>query len=68
MERREAIEQIKTLCSTISAELTRLTPLVGDLGHKEIQEEMQKALFQLTKDLESVKKLARRAENTLLEQ
>lgn len=68
MNRAEAIETIKACCNTISAELTRLTPVVGHLGNKPTQDELLKALFQLTKDLEMVKKLARKAENAPLEQ
>ncbi len=63
MDRTEAIQTIKASCNAISAELTRLTPAVAQLGSKEIQDEILKALFQLTKDLEGIKKLARRAEN-----
>ncbi len=62
MDQAQAIEGLKTCCNTISAELTRLTPLVSHLGHKNVQDEIRQALFQLTKDLEGVKKLVRKAE------
>jgi hypothetical protein len=63
MQSDEAIRTIRTSCNAISAELTRLHPAVGNLGQKEIQDEMVKAIFQLTKDLETVKKLLKRIEN-----
>ncbi len=62
MERREAIVAIRSSCSAISAELTRLNPAVNDLGNRPVQDEIFKALFQLTKDVEAIKKLVRRAE------
>jgi hypothetical protein len=63
MEPNEAAEVIKKCCNTISAELTRLNPAVNDLGNKPIQDEIFKALFQLTKDVEAVKKFVRKAES-----
>ena len=62
MEREDALKTIKESCSHISAELTRIHPAVGALGNPQIQDEMIKALFQLTKDVEMVKKLAKRVE------
>jgi hypothetical protein len=62
MEREQAVQIIKHSCGAISAELTRLHPAVGALGDQPIQDEMIKALFQLTKDLETVKKLVRKSE------
>ncbi len=62
MERHEAIKTIKDSCNAISAELTRLHPAVGGLGNQAVQDEIVKALFQLTKDVESVKKLVRKVE------
>jgi hypothetical protein len=62
MERDEALKVIRNSCNAISAELTRLHPAVGSLGNPPIQDEIIKTLFQLTKDVETVKKLLRKAE------
>jgi len=62
MERPEAIQIIKNSCSAIAAELIRLHPAVGGLGNQALQDQIVQALFQLTKDLETVKKLVRKAE------
>ena len=57
-----ALEQIKKSCNTISAELIRLHPAVGAIANKEAKDEMLKTLFELTKQVEMVKKLARKVE------
>ena len=61
MEPEAALNEIKKSCDAISVELMRLTPAVPHLGNPPIQDEMIKALYQLTKDVETVKKLARKA-------
>ena len=60
MEPEAALNEIKKSCNAISAELIRLTPAVGHLGNPALQDELIKALYQLTKDVETVKKLARK--------
>ncbi len=55
-----ALNEIKKSCNAISAELIRLTPAVGYLGNPAVQDELIKALYQLTKDVEIIKKLARK--------
>jgi hypothetical protein len=62
MDSSSALEQIKKSCNAISAELIRLHPATNALGDKETRDEIFKALFELTKQLETIKKLARKAE------
>lgn len=62
MEKNEGIEQIKKTCRVIAAELMRLHPATAALGDKEAQDEIYRALFELTRQLEMIKKLARKVE------
>lgn len=56
METREAIGQIRQICKNIGLELMRLHPAVPGLANQEAQEEIYKASFEITKQLESIKK------------
>ena len=56
MEKLPAINQIKEVCKTISRELMRIHPAVPALGDKEAQDEIYKAIFELTKNVEAIKK------------
>lgn len=58
----EAIAAIKKTCGTISAEMLKLTPAVNGIADPAMKGELLKAVFELTKNVEAVKKLARKAE------
>jgi len=64
MEKAAALEQIKKSCHAISLELMRLHP-ANNVLDPEIKDEVYKALFELTKQVETIKKLARKAESKL---
>ena len=56
MDRTTAIEQIRTTCNSLSSGITSLHPLIPALEDKPAQDEIFKALFELTKNVETVKK------------
>ena len=56
MDRPTAIQQIRTACNSIAAGITSIHPLVPALDDAPTQGEMFKALFELTKHVETVKK------------
>lgn len=56
MERSELIGQMRATCNELSAGITRLHPQVPKLGVPAAQGEILKALFELTKQVEVVKK------------
>jgi hypothetical protein len=56
MDRAAAIEQIRSACNNLSKEMMRLNPAVSALGDKEVQDELYKTIYELTKQLEIVKK------------
>ncbi len=56
MDRPTAIHNIREGCKTIATAVTGLHPLVPMLGDKETQDEIYKALFALTREVEIVKK------------
>lgn len=70
MDRTTAIQQIRTTCNQLSAGITSIHPLVGGLADQPTQDEIFKALFELTKNVETVKKqllrLEKRDESGLL--
>jgi len=70
MDRTTAIQQIRTACNQLSAGITSIHPLVGGLADQPTQDEIFKALFELTKNVETVKKqllrLEKRDESGLL--
>jgi len=70
MERAAAIEQIRNECNQLAATVTRLHPLLPALQDAATQGEIFKALFELTKQVETVKKqimrLERRDDNDLV--
>lgn len=63
MDKHEASENMLTLCRELSAQITRLHPLVPKLGDDAAQGEIYKALFELTKQVEVVKKQTMKAKN-----
>jgi recombinational DNA repair protein RecR len=56
MEKEAAIGQIRQACKNIGMELMRIHPAVPGLGNKEAQDEIYKVLFELTKQIEIIKK------------
>ena len=62
MERAAAIEQIRAECNQVAASVTRLHPLLPALQDAATQGEILKALFELTKQVETVKKQIMRLE------
>ena len=62
MDKSSAIDQIKKSCLAISLELMRLHPPANAIDEKEIRDEIFKTLFELTKNVETIKKLMRKVE------
>ncbi len=62
MDKAAAIEQIRDVCNAVSRELMRLHPAVPPLADKEAQDEIYKTVYELTKNLEIVKKRLARLE------
>jgi hypothetical protein len=56
MDRDAAIAQIRKACNGISIELMKINPAVSALGDKEAQDEIYRTVFQLTKEVETIKK------------
>jgi hypothetical protein len=56
MERPEAIATLRQTCNQLSASVTSMHPVVPKLGAPAAQGEILKALFDLTKSIEVVKK------------
>lgn len=56
MDRAAAIEEIRNACNSLSSGVTGLHKLVPALSDQPTQDEIFKALFELTKNIEVVKK------------
>jgi hypothetical protein len=56
MDRAEASEKIKAHCKTIALEMMDLNPTVTHLDDQETQEALFEASYELTKQLEIIKK------------
>ncbi len=56
MERSEAVGQMRAICDELGQGVTRLHPLVPRLNAPATQGEILRALFELTKQVEVVKK------------
>ena len=56
MDRDTAIAQIRKACNGISVELMKINPAVSALGDKEAQDEIYRTVFELTKEVETIKK------------
>jgi hypothetical protein len=56
MERTEAIATLRQTCNQLSASVTSMHPVVPKLAAPAAQGEILKALFDLTKNIEVVKK------------
>lgn len=62
MERPEAIQLLRNECNLLSAAITRMHPVAPALQDSPTQTEIFKALFELTKNVETVKKQLMRLE------
>lgn len=62
MDRPTAIQQIRDTCNELSSGVTRLHPLLPALADEPTKAEIIKALFELTKQVEVVKKQVMRLE------
>jgi hypothetical protein len=56
MDRPEASEKIKANCKTIALEMMELNPTIASLDDTETQEALYEASYELTKQLEIIKK------------
>lgn len=56
MTREEAIEKIEGACKTIALEMMKITPAARHLGDEETTADVVKAAYQLTIELEVIKK------------
>ncbi len=56
MDKAAAIKQIRDVCNNVARELMRIHPAVPALAEKEAQDEIFKTLFELTKQVEIIKK------------
>ena len=59
----EAADSIKQTCDEMSRATLKLQPAIRALGNPAAQDELLKATFELTKNLETVKKLVRKAQS-----
>ena len=62
MDRPAAIAEIRTACNALAAGVTSLHPLLPALADEPTKAEIVKALFELTKNVEVVKKQIMRLE------
>jgi hypothetical protein len=56
MDRASALQQLRAASNQLSAQITQMHPLVPGLADGPTQSEVLKALFELTKQVEVVKK------------
>ena len=56
MDKAAAIKQIREVCNNVSRELMRIHPAVPALANKEAQDELYQMIFELTKNVETIKK------------
>ncbi len=70
MERQAAIQEIRDRANQVASQVTAMHPLVPMLADQSTQNEVWKALFELTKQVEVVKKhvlrLEKRDESSLV--
>jgi hypothetical protein len=70
MDRTEAIAQIRTQAQQIATDVTALHPLLNALGDEVTKAEIIKAMFEITRAVETVKKqvmkLEKRDDSSLL--
>jgi len=56
MDKPSAIKQIRDACNNLARELMRIHPAVPALANKEAQDELYQMIFELTKNVETIKK------------
>lgn len=56
MDKNAAIQQIREACDTIARQLMRIHPALPSLADKEAQEQIIKTAFEMTKQVETIKK------------
>lgn len=56
MDRKAAIEQIRNVCDTIARELMKVHPAVPAIQHEETQKVIYETVYELTKNVETIKK------------
>ena len=56
MDRETAVAQIRKACNGIALELMKINPAVSVLGDKDAQDEIYRTVFELTKEVETIKK------------
>ena len=56
MDRDTAVAQIRRACNGISVELMKINPAVSALGDQEAQDEIYRTVFELTREVETIKK------------
>jgi thymidylate synthase ThyX len=64
MDRKAAIEQIRTVCDTIARELMKVHPAVPAIQHEETQKVIYETVYELTKNVETIKKKLIRLQGT----
>jgi hypothetical protein len=62
MDTPSAIEQLRQECNQLASGITRMHPWIPKLGDAEVQGEIFRAVFELTKQVEVVKKQLLRLE------
>jgi thymidylate synthase ThyX len=62
MDRTAAIAQIREACKNIALQLMKLSPAINKLGDQETQTDCIKASYELTIQLETIKKKINRLE------
>jgi len=62
MDKSAAIHQIRDICNNLSRELMHIHPAVPALADKEAQDEIYKMIFELTKNVETIKKRLAKSE------
>ena len=70
MDRATASQELRDHCNTVSAAVTKMHPLLNALGDDATKGEIVKALFEITRNVEVVKKqvmkLEKRDDSSLL--
>ena len=57
MDRQAAIDQIKDACTQLSRDMMKINPAITHLKDEETQGKLYEAVYKLTADIETVKKL-----------
>jgi hypothetical protein len=65
MTREAAIAQIKEVAGKVGVDLMKIHPAVPALNDKATADELYQALYRITKDIEIVKKLVIRLDNSV---